>query len=407
MTSASSPASSQSTELPTITAAYKVLHDSRADEKHSAEVSLIIPVYNVAPYLDECLAGVFATTSTVRLEIIIIDDGSTDDSGQQVSDLLGKHQPPGVLYLKQLNQGLSAVRNLGVALANGDYIGFLDSDDLISIGTMRYMLDFARDNDCDVMLGRSVVFDSKSGVVTPFYDDWVWQRLLGNSPSRVISRHEEPNLFFLEPNANYRLVRRDFFTRTGLNYPVGKLFEDPPVHYKMLAMSARTGLLDATYYWYRVNRPGKITTERSQRRFDMLDVAREAFGSLSKMNVTEDEGGAILYGLIRIVWWCGTMTLPEQRRTYMEQASKTFKDSAPATWVNRFGRLIFPDEILHLVLGAMMRGDIDRLVRLSFGQRTPIKSLFFLLKIGRKDLIVRRLREAASRQFVKLRKLIR
>jgi hypothetical protein len=55
----------------------------------------------------------------------------------------------------------------------------------------------------------------------------------------------------------------------------------------------------------------------------------------------------------------------------------------------------------------MMRGDIDRLVRLSFGQRTPIKSLFFLLKIGRKDLIVRRLREAGSRQFVKVRKLIR
>jgi hypothetical protein len=294
-----------------------------------------------------------------------------------------------------------------VTLAGGDYIGFLDSDDLISVGAMRCMLDFARDNDCDVMLGRSVVFDSKNDAVTPFYDDWAWRRLLAGSPSRVISRHEEPALFFLEPNANYRLVRRDFFIRTGLNYPVGKLFEDPPVHYKMLAMSARTGLLDVTYYWYRVNRPGKITAERSQRRFDIVDVAREVFDSLGNMNVTAEEGGAILYGLIRIVWWCGTMTLPEQRRDYMEQASKTFKDHAPAAWVNQFGFLYIPDEILHLVLGAMMRGDIDRLVRLSFGQRTPIKSLFFLLKIGRKDLIVRRLREAGSRQFVKVRKLIR
>jgi glycosyltransferase involved in cell wall biosynthesis len=388
-------------------AAYKIIHDSRVDESHSAEVSLIIPVYNVAPYLEECLAGVFAMTSTVRLEIIIIDDGSTDGSGQRVSDLLAKHQPAGVLYLKQHNQGLSAVRNLGVTLAGGDYIGFLDSDDLISVGAMRCMLDFARDNDCDVMLGRSVVFDSKNDAVTPFYDDWAWRRLLAGSPSRVISRHEEPALFFLEPNANYRLVRRDFFIRTGLNYPVGKLFEDPPVHYKMLAMSARTGLLDVTYYWYRVNRPGKITAERSQRRFDIVDVAREVFDSLGNMNVTAEEGGAILYGLIRIVWWCGTMTLPEQRRDYMEQASKTFKHHAPAAWVNQFGFLYIPDEILHLVLGAMMRGDIDRLVRLSFGQRTPIKSLFFLLKIGRKDLIVRRLREAGSRQFVKVRKLIR
>ncbi len=407
MTPVSSPPSHQSAMVPQSEAAYKVIHDSRVAESHSAEVSLIIPVYNVAPYLEECLAGVFAMTATVRLEIIIIDDGSTDGSGQRVSDLLAKHLPAGVLYARQHNQGLSAVRNLGVSLASGNYIGFLDSDDLMSVGAMRCMLDFARENDCDVMLGRSVVFDSKSDSVTPFYDEWVWWRLLGHSPSRVISRHEEPTLFLLEPNANYRLVRRDFFIRNGLHYPVGKLFEDPPVHYKMLAMSARTGLLDVTYYWYRVNRPGKITAERSQRRFDILDVAREVFDTLGNMHVTPEEGAAILYGLTRIVWWCGTMTLPKQRSDYFEQACTTFKGYAPVAWVNRFGLLRFPDEILHLVLGAIMRGDVDRLVRLSFGQRAPIKSFFFLLKIGRKDLVVRRLKEAGSRQFVKVRKLMR
>jgi GT2 family glycosyltransferase len=169
--------------VPQSEAAYKVIHDSRVAESHSAEVSLIIPVYNVAPYLEECLAGVFAMTATVRLEIIIIDDGSTDGSGQRVSDLLAKHLPAGVLYARQHNQGLSAVRNLGVSLASGNYIGFLDSDDLMSVGAMRCMLDFARENDCDVMLGRSVVFDSKSDSVTPFYDEWVWSRLWATRPA--------------------------------------------------------------------------------------------------------------------------------------------------------------------------------------------------------------------------------
>jgi glycosyltransferase involved in cell wall biosynthesis len=397
----------KSKALPQVSAPGQVLYDSRATvESQPPEATLIIPVYNVAPYLEECLAGVFATTSSVRLEIIIVDDGSTDGSGKRVADLLAQYQPGGVLYLRQQNQGLSAVRNLGVSLANGDYIGFLDSDDLISVGAMRPMLDFAREHDCDVMLGRSVVFDSKSDSVTPFYDEWAWWRLLANSPSRVISRHEDAALFFLEPNANYRLVRRKFYLGNGLNYPVGKLFEDPPVHYKMLAMSARTGLLDITYYWYRVNRPGKITAERSQRRFDILNVAREVFGTLSNMNVTPDEGGAIIYGLTRIVWWCGTMTLPEQRRNYFEEACSTFRDYAPIAWVNRVGFLHFPDQILHLVLAALMRGEVNRLVRLSFGQRTPIKSIFFLIKIGRKDLVLKRLKEMSSRKFKKIRLIL-
>lgn len=407
MNSVFPPAKPETTELPQGIAPSEVIYDSRAEENPSPEVSLIVPVFNVAPYLEECLAGVFASSATIDLEIIIIDDGSTDGSGEQVTALLRQLQPVGVLYLKQLNQGLSAVRNLGVSFARGDFIGFLDSDDLVSVGAMRRMVDFARENDCDVVLGRSVVFDSKSDAVTPFYDDWVWHRLLTNTPCRVVSRHEDPALFLLEPNANYRLIRRDFFLRNGLNYPVGKLFEDPPVHYKMLALSARTGLLDITYYWYRVNRPGKITAERSQRRFDILDVAREVFGNLDNRTVTASEGGAILYGLTRIVWWCGTMTLPAQRRSYFEHACSTFREHVPRDWLSSFKSLNFPDEILHLVSGALMRGDVDRLVRLSFGQRTPIKSVFFLLKIGRKDLIARRLRELRSRQLVKIRSLIR
>ncbi len=384
----------------------QVIYDSRTvddDDGNPPEATLIIPVYNVAPYLEECLAGVLATAITVNLEIIIIDDGSTDDSGQRVADVLAEQQPARTLFLKQSNQGLSAVRNLGASLASGGYIGFLDSDDLISAGAMRRMLDFARENTCDVVLGRSLVFDSRSDTVTPFYDDWAWARLLAKAPARVVSRHEDATLFFLEPNANYRLIRRDFFIGNELNYPVGKLFEDPPVHYTMLAKAARIGLLDVPYYWYRVNRPGKITAERSQRRFDILDVARETFGKLSKMDVTADEGGAILYGLTRIVWWCGAMTLPEQRREYFTQACSTFMNHAPPAWIARFGALRFPDEILHLVMGGLMRNEVNRLVRLSFGQRAPFKSIFFLIKIGRKDLIVRRLREMASRQLGKIR----
>lgn len=382
-----------------------ILYDSRNPQRDTPpEASLIVPVYNVAEYLEECLASVFASTATVDLEIIIIDDGSTDDSGNQVLKLLASRQPVQTVYLAQPNQGLSAVRNRGVSLAIGQYVGFLDSDDLQTAGAMRHLLDYALQNNCEVVMGKSLVFDSRSHAVHPFYDDWAWQKLLLGASCRVVSRHEDPALFFLEPNANYRLVRRDFYQQLQLAYPVGRLFEDPPVHYQMLAKAARVGLVAVSYYWYRVNRPGKITAERSKRRFDVLEVARETITELRQTDITADAGGAMIYGLSRIVWWCGTMTLPEQRRSYFEQACAVFMQYAPPGWINRFGVLRFPDELQQLIVGALMRNEVNRLIYLSYGQRRPLRSLIFLLKIGRKDMIIRRIREMSARAAQRIRR---
>lgn len=394
-------------QKPDAPSAEAILYDSRDPARaHAPEATLIIPVYNVAAYLAECLASVFTNAATVDLEIIIIDDGSTDASGQRVADLLASRQPPQTLYLRQANQGLSAVRNRGVSLASGQYLGFLDSDDLLTAGAMRLLLDFARQNNCEVVLGKSLVFDSKNHHVWPFYDDWAWGRLLEGQGmrTRVVSRHEDPALFFLEPNANYRLVRRDFYSQNQLSYPVGRLFEDPPVHYLMLAKAARVGLVAVPYYWYRVNRPGKITAERSQRRFDILEVARETFTGLGRTDITANAGGAILYGLSRIVWWCGTMTLPEQRAEFFSKACAIFAEHAPPAWVAGFDSLRFPGEFQHLIVGALLHNEAGWLVQFSYHRRQPLKSLVFLLRIGRRDLVIRRLREMTHAYLARFRR---
>lgn len=383
-----------------------IYYDSREVHATAPEATLVIPVYNVAEYLEDCLSSVFATAKSVDLEVIIIDDGSTDSSARQISEFLDNHKPQRTVFIWQPNRGLSSVRNRGVSLATGDYVGFLDSDDMISVGTMRTLLDFARMNNCEIVLGKSLVFDSKSDKVFDFYDAWVWDRMLGGASTRVISKHEEPALFFLEPNANYRLVRKDMFERYDLNYPEGYYFEDPPVHYRMLSSANRIGLVKTPYYWYRVNRPGKITAERSHRRFDIITVARETLIILSPLDVTPMEGGAILYGLTRIVWWCGCMTLPEHRQQFIEQACDVFMRHAPPAWVLCFGHLHFPDEIIYLVLGALLRGKRQRLLSLSYNKRKPISTFFFLLTIGRKDVVVRRLRKLLGSIVGKLRRMV-
>ena len=369
----------------------EILFDTRQKAPRAPRVSIIIPMYNVRAYIDECLGGVMRAAEELDLEILLIDDGSSDGTSSYLLSRLSRLNPEGVLLLRQDNRGLSAVRNLGVRLARGEYLGFLDSDDLMVSASLRELLDFGDRNGCDLVLGRSFVFDSRSQGVSPFYDAWAWERLLQGKASRVISRHEDPELYFLEPNANYRLMKRSFYLGEGFIYPEGRLFEDPPVHYEMLAKSRRVGLLNVPYYGYRVNRPGKITEERSHRRFDILAVADETFRKLEQLEISEDAGGVIVYGMTRIIWWCGTMTLPEDRTRFFEEAIARFDRVNPA-WIRVFRGLPFPDEILHLVMGALIRKDLDRLIELSQNQRNPLRSFFYLLRLRRFDLLVRHLR---------------
>ena len=372
----------------------ETLYDSRTGALEDAPaVSLIVPLYNVRPYLAACLSGVLAAQTTLPLEILLIDDGSSDGTTEEVLKILARRNPGGVLFCRQENRGLSAVRNLGVRLARGRYLGFLDSDDLMVSGSLAELHRFAVHNHCDMVLGRSFVFDSKSEVTSPFYDAWAFEALLGGARSRVVSRHEDYRLYFLEPNANYRLIRRQFYLDLGLSYPEGRLFEDPPVHFKLLAQAARIGLVDVPYYGYRVNRPGKITEARSHRRFDILPVAEETFKALKQEPIPERAGGALVHSLSRIVWWCGTMTLPEDREPFYREAIEVFQ-TVPPSWLMAFRALSFPDEMLHLVVGALIRRDLDRLVELSQKRRNRLRSALYLLRLRRWDLLLRHARSA-------------
>ena len=108
---------------------------------HSPKVSVIIPVYNTAPYLHEALSSI--TRQTLQeLEIIIVNDGSTDGSGEiirEVAETDGR-----IKVFEQENQGQSVARNVGLEQATGEYIYFMDSDDLLSLNALEICYDYCR-----------------------------------------------------------------------------------------------------------------------------------------------------------------------------------------------------------------------------------------------------------------------
>lgn len=116
--------------------------------KMSEKVSIIIPVYNVEPWLDECINSVVEQTYK-NIEIILVDDGSTDGSGKICEDWSVKDHRISVIHKK--NGGLSSARNTGLDIFTGEYVTFLDSDDYIEPNTIEYMLKNMKDKGADIV----------------------------------------------------------------------------------------------------------------------------------------------------------------------------------------------------------------------------------------------------------------
>lgn len=110
-------------------------------------ISVIVPAYNVAPWLSQCLNSILAQTYK-NLEIIVIDDGATDDTPRILDEYAKKDSR--IIAIHQKNSGLVAVRNKGIELASGKYITFVDGDDEIEIDMYKRLLENALNHDADI-----------------------------------------------------------------------------------------------------------------------------------------------------------------------------------------------------------------------------------------------------------------
>ena len=126
------------------------------------KVSIIVPVYNVARYLGECLDSIINQTLD-DIEIICINDGSTDNSLEILEEYAKKDSRIWIFTIE--NSGLSLARNYGIKHANGKYVGFVDSDDYINETMFEKLYNSCEQNDLDLAICKISLFDDKTGEV--------------------------------------------------------------------------------------------------------------------------------------------------------------------------------------------------------------------------------------------------
>ena len=230
-----------------------------------SRVSIVIPVYNTSRFLEECIRSVLHQDFT-DWEVLLIDDGSTDDSGT-ICDQFAANDPR-IEVLHQPNQGLSVARNNGLTRAQGEFVLFLDSDDFwLRQDTLTTLLDaMDRHPECDFIGFNWVYYFSKERQSrwTDFGND-VPEVVSGEEALRSILRSGDTPM-----SACIKILRRDFLIKSELSFIPGITSEDIPWFMRLLCHTTHCLFLHDYLYGYRQEVDGSITKEYTPRRFHDL-----------------------------------------------------------------------------------------------------------------------------------------
>ena len=203
------------------------------------KVSVIVPVYNSARYLPEALASVLMQKDIPEIEVICIDDGSTDDSAA-ILDFWEKRDSR-LKIIHQKNQGPGVARNAGLDIARGEYICFLDADDRLSSGAaLRAAYEQAGADDLDILIAAGAIMAEDGNVERR--DAYLNRSLL---PATRVFGPEAlgANLYIITPMApNAKLFRRRFLAEQNLRFPALKRSEDFPFVQLALSLAHRIGV---------------------------------------------------------------------------------------------------------------------------------------------------------------------
>ncbi len=214
-------------------------------------ISVIVPVYNVEDYVETCLESVKKQTYK-NLEILIIDDGSSDQSWK-ICEKFVKHEPRAVLVHQQ-NQGLSGARNTGLRMARGDYFMFVDSDDYVAENMAEIMIDAILENDTKMSMCGYYTFEDgcsqKSSKVLP-------------AASGIVSGIDV--MLRLPYSVAHIVVWTKLYHRSifnNLEFELGRLHEDELIMHKVMQPDLRIICVSEALYYYRM-RKGSIMEELS------------------------------------------------------------------------------------------------------------------------------------------------
>ncbi len=239
------------------------------------KVSIVIPVYNMEKYLVDCLESVVHQTLQ-DIEIIIVNDGSTDKSAEIIKSYVDKYPDMVKAYEKE-NGGQATARNMGIGLCKGEYIGFVDADDKINLQMYETMYRLAVKDQSDLVecnYSFLMVQDGQDKELKPY----------GH-----VRRYQSNQDMFINPLVSpwNKLYKAEILQKTDINFPEGYIYEDTSFFIKAIPFIKKWSYVDEKYVLHYMRANSTMTANKSRKVGNIFPVLEDMWQFYEKKNLVE------------------------------------------------------------------------------------------------------------------------
>lgn len=298
-------------------------------------ITFVIPAYNVADYLEECLESVLHQTVD-GWKIILVDDGSTDNKTSEICRRYADAHPKKIKAVFQKNRGLGGARNTGLNQVDTKYVMFFDSDDILDLNFVYNLKKREEKYKCDqidMIFTLPVIYDNRDKKYYDWYDKQKFIDIFGHEAYRVPVVTKE--LFSLEVNACRKVYRTNFLRELNFQFDEHLKYEDFYPHYYLLYNAKSCLGFDITSFYYRINRPNQITQLRNSSRLDVVKIISKTFDFAITNEIDPPLVNIIFDNSINFSIWCINNSAQEVREKLIEQLSRLY-NVLPKELVNEY-----------------------------------------------------------------------
>ena len=273
------------------------------------KVSIVVPSYNVENYIEKCIESLLNQTLQ-DIEIIIVNDGSKDNTKQKILNFRDKY-PNKVKYLEKENGGLSSARNFGIPYATGEYIAFLDSDDYVEKNMYEEMYNEAKKDNFDMV-----------------ECDFIWEYPNKSKEDHgVLAKNKKELIVKNRVVAWNKLIKREILEKSKLEFPFGLRYEDVEFFYKLVPLLNKVSIINKCFIHY-VQRENSIVNTQNGRTKEIFQVLDNVIDYYKENGLYEEYKNELEYIYTRFLL-CSSL-----KRMVKIKDKKERKDAILETWKN-------------------------------------------------------------------------
>ena len=245
------------------------------------KISVIVPIYNTEKYLNECL-DCLVNQSFNDIEIICIDDGSTDNSLGILKDY--EENDTRFRVITQENSGAGASRNRGIELAEGEYIYFMDSDDFLELNALEQLFKLSDENDLDMIIFKLINYhDQTKEETTRYYYEMPYLKHMYNKVFNF--RDIKEFLLRLPVTPQGKFFKRDLIS--NIRFPESLILEDNPFFFEAVLKAKRIFIYDE-YLCHRRIREGSVMQSSNEKFIDIIQISNLVLRIFKKYSVYDE-----------------------------------------------------------------------------------------------------------------------